>query len=62
MSSSVRRHPFLGLIAGLLIGLGAVLLLFVLGVVPVSVVWVAGCVGGGAVLGMVAAFVTPARS
>ncbi len=61
MNETVTRHPVLGLLAGLLLGLGVVLMLFVFGVVPMTVVWLGVAVGGGAVLGALAAYVVPAR-
>ena len=61
MSATVHRHPVLGFFTGLFLGLGIALLLFVFGVIPMTAVWLAGLVLGLAVLGVVAAYVTPAR-
>ncbi len=61
MSETVKRHPFLGLFAGLLLGLGVVLMLFTFGVVPMTVVWLGALTVGGAVLGVLAAYVVPVR-
>ena len=56
-----RRHPVMGFFAGLLLGLGVALLLFVFGVVPMTVMWLAILALGVAVLGVVLAYVAPAR-
>ncbi len=61
MSAEVRRHPVLGFFAGLCLGLGVVLILFALGVVPFSVTWLGVATLGGALLGMLVTFVAPAR-
>ena len=57
----VRRHPVLGFFTGLFLGLGAVLLLFVFGILPMTVVWLAVFALGVAVLGVLLAYVLPAR-
>jgi|WetSurMetagenome_2_1015567.scaffolds.fasta_scaffold844633_2 hypothetical protein len=57
----VRRHPVLGFFAGLFLGLGIVLMLFVFGVLPMTVVWLAVIALGAAVLGVLLAYVVPAR-
>ena len=58
---TVHRHPFRGLFAGLLLGLGVVLMVFVYGALPMTVLNLALFVIGGAVLGVVLAYVTPPR-
>ena len=57
----VKRHPIRGLFAGLLFGFGVACLLFVLGVLPVSVVTLAVCVVVGVAVGIGLAFVAPVR-
>lgn len=57
----VRRHPIMGFFAGLLFGLGVALMLFMLGVVPMTVMWLAICTVGGIVLGVALAYAVPAR-
>lgn len=61
MSERVKRRPILGFLAGLLLGLGLAILLFIFGVVPTTAAWFAIIVVAGAVLGIVAAYVAPAR-
>lgn len=56
-----RRHPVLGFFAGLFLGLGIALLLFVFGVLPMTVMWLVILTLGVAVLGVVLAYVAPAR-
>jgi len=56
-----RRHPALGFFAGLFLGIGIALLLFVFGVIPMTVMWLAILTLGFAVLGVVLAYVAPAR-
>ncbi len=51
----------MGFFAGLLLGLGVALLLFVFGVIPMTVMWLAILAIGVAVLGVVLAYVAPAR-
>ncbi|MEZ5118160.1 MAG: hypothetical protein R2737_18030 [Candidatus Nanopelagicales bacterium] len=59
--AKVRRHPVLGFFAGLLLGLGVILMLFVYGLVPMTWIWlVVGAVAGAAV-GVVLAYLAPAR-
>lgn len=53
------RHPVIGALAGLALALGAALLLFVYGVVPMTVGWLFGLLLVGALFGIVAAYVTP---
>ncbi len=62
MSARVRRHPIMGFFAGLLLGLGLAVLLVIFGIVPMTALWLAILVGGGVVLGIVLAYVTPARA
>jgi hypothetical protein len=57
----VRRHPVLGFFSGLFLGLGLVLILFVFGVLPMTVLWLAVFALGLAVLGVVLAYVLPGR-
>jgi hypothetical protein len=57
----VRRHPVLGFFSGLFLGLGLVLTLFVFGVLPMTVLWLAVFALGLAVLGVVLAYVLPGR-
>jgi multisubunit Na+/H+ antiporter MnhB subunit len=57
----VRRHPVLGFFSGLFLGLGLVLMLFVFGVLPMTVLWLALFALGLAVLGVVVAYVLPGR-
>ncbi len=61
MAAKVRRHPVLGFFAGLLLGIGIALLLFVFGVTPVTLQMLGIIAGAGAVLGIVAAYVAPVR-
>lgn len=61
MTTQVRRRPVLGFFAGLVFGLGLALLLFVFGLVPTTAVWLATVVVACMVLGVVAAYVAPAR-
>ena len=56
-----RRHPVLGFFAGLILGLGIALLLFVFGIIPMTIMWLVILTLGCAVLGVVLAYVTPAR-
>ena len=62
MTTKVRRHPILGFFAGLLFGLGLALILMAFGILELSVIWLAIVTVGMAVLGIVLAYVTPARS
>ena len=61
MTTKVHRHPILGFFAGLLLGLAMVLMLFIYGVVPMTLTWFVGALLGGAVLGIVLAYVVPPR-
>jgi len=61
MSTRVHRRPVLGFFAGLVLGLGLALVLFVFGVVPTTVVWLAVITGLGVMLGLVTAYAAPAR-
>ena len=54
-----RRHPLIGAFAGIALAIGAALLLFVYGVVPMTVGWLFGLLLVGALFGIVAAYVTP---
>jgi len=56
-----RRHPVLGFFAGLFLGIGIALLLFVFGIIPMTVMWLVILTLGVAVLGVVLAYVAPAR-
>jgi len=58
--AGVERHPVLGGIAGFLIGVGAALLLFVYGVLPLTAGWFLALALLGAVLGVVGALSIPA--
>jgi multisubunit Na+/H+ antiporter MnhB subunit len=58
---TVHRHPVLGFFAGLLLGLGVVLLLFVFGVLPVTFVWFGVALIVGALVGVLVAYLAPAR-
>jgi hypothetical protein len=57
----VKRHPILGFFSGLVLGLGVALILFTLGVVPLTVAWLAGLTIAGVVLGVAWAYAAPAR-
>jgi hypothetical protein len=56
-----QRHPFFAFGGGVLVGIGIVLLLFVFGVVPVSWGWLIGAALVFGLLGVVGAYVVPAR-
>ena len=56
-----RRHPVLGFFAGLFLGIGIALLLFVFGIIPMTVMWLVILTLGVAVLGVVLAYVAPTR-
>ena len=56
-----RRRPVMGFFAGLILGIGIALLLLVFGIVPMTVMWLAILTLGCAVLGIVLAYVAPAR-
>jgi hypothetical protein len=61
MTTKVRRHPVLGFFAGLFLGFGLALVLFVFGVLPVTVMWLGILSVGFAILGVILAFIAPAR-
>ncbi|NLT53515.1 MAG: hypothetical protein GXX79_02875 [Actinomycetales bacterium] len=56
-----RRRPFLGLVAGLLVGLGASLLLTSASIVPLGVLWVALVVVIGLLLGVTFGVLGPVK-
>ena len=56
-----RHHPIMGFFAGLFLGLGAALILFVFGVIPLTVVWLVSLVVGGIVIGIVLGYLLPSR-
>lgn len=58
---TVHRHPVRGFFAGLLLGIGIALILFVFGVIPMTVIWLGVLALGLAVLGVVAAYAAPVR-
>ena len=58
---TANRHPVRGFVAGLLLGLGVALLLFVLGVLPMTVAWLGIVTLVGVVLGVCLAYVAPVR-
>lgn len=55
------RRPVLGFFAGLFLGIGVALMLFVFGIVPMTVMWLGILSLGCAVLGIAAAYAVPAR-
>jgi multisubunit Na+/H+ antiporter MnhB subunit len=55
------RRPVLGFFAGMFLGVGVALMLFVFGVVPMTIMWLGIVALGFAVLGVVVAYVAPAR-
>ena len=57
----VRRHPIRGFFAGLFLGLGLAFMLFVLGILPMTAMWLGVLTVGLAVLGVVGAYAVPAR-
>jgi len=59
---TAKRHPVRGFVAGLLLGLGVALLLFVLGVLPMTIAWLGIITLVGIVLGIVLAYVAPVRA
>jgi multisubunit Na+/H+ antiporter MnhB subunit len=61
MTTKAHRHPILGFFAGLFFGFGLALILFVFGVLPVTVTWLAILTVGMAVLGVIFAYTTPVR-
>lgn len=58
---TVRRHPVLGFFSGLLLGLGAAIMLVLLGIVPMSVLWLGIITVAGIVIGIALAYALPAR-
>lgn len=62
MNGKTRRHPVLGFFAGLVFGLGLAMILTVLGIIPMSAMWFGAVTGLCAVLGLVAAYLAPART
>ncbi|MDO8733227.1 MAG: hypothetical protein Q7L55_11780 [Actinomycetota bacterium] len=52
----------MGFFAGVFLGLGVALLLFVFGVIPVTIVWLAILGVGGIVIGIVLGYVLPRKS
>jgi hypothetical protein len=58
---TVKRHPIMGFLAGLFLGLGLFLMLSAMGIVPLTVMWLAILVVGGMVLGIALAYAVPAR-
>lgn len=61
MKRRARRHPVLGFFSGLVFGLGLALLLFTYGVLPMTVLWLGYLLLAGAILGIILAYVAPAR-
>jgi multisubunit Na+/H+ antiporter MnhB subunit len=59
--TSVHRHPIVGFFAGLLLGLGLAIMLFIYGVLPISLIVLGALLVGGAVLGIVLAYIAPVR-
>ena len=57
----MRRHPFRGLLAGFLVGLGISVLLMVYGQAPLGEWTVIAVLVVGLLLGLAAAWVLPAR-
>jgi len=55
------RRPVLGFFAGLILGIGVALMLFVFGVVAMTVLWLAIVALGFAILGIIVAYVAPPR-
>jgi Na+-translocating ferredoxin:NAD+ oxidoreductase RnfE subunit len=58
---TAKRHPVRGFFAGLLLGLGIALLLFVLGVLPMTLAGLGIITAIGIVVGIVLAYVAPVR-
>lgn len=61
MTTKAHRHPILGFFAGLFFGFGLALILFVFGVLPVTVLWLVVLTVGMALLGVLLAYVAPVR-
>ena len=59
---TTSRHPVRGFFAGLFLGVGAALLLFVFGVLPFTLVMLGIITVIGIVVGIVLAYVAPVRS
>ena len=57
-----RRHPVRGFFAGLFLGIGAALLLFVFGVLPFTLAMLGIVTAVWVVVGVVLAYVAPVRS
>lgn len=57
----VRRHPVLGFFSGLLLGVGVAVMLALLGVVPLSALWLGIITAAGVVVGIALAYALPAR-
>jgi hypothetical protein len=57
----VRRHPVLGFFSGLLLGLGVAIMLVLLGIVPMTVMWIGIITAAGVVVGIALAYALPAR-
>lgn len=58
---TVKRHPIMGFFAGLFLGVGLFLTLSTMGIVPLSVMWLAILTVGGIVVGIALAYAVPAR-
>lgn len=56
-----RNHPIMGFFAGLFLGLGTALLLFVFGIIPVTIAWLLSLIVGGILIGIVLGFVLPRK-
>lgn len=57
----IRRHPFRGLVGGLLLGIGLALVLMQLSIAPLGQVTVLTVIALCTVLGLVASWALPAR-
>jgi uncharacterized membrane protein SpoIIM required for sporulation len=55
------RRPVLGFFAGVFLGAGIAIMLFVFGILPMTVMWLGVVVLLGAVLGVVVSYVAPVR-
>lgn len=58
---TARRHPVRGFFAGLLLGIGLAMLLFVFGVIAMTATWFGILALGFAILGVVLAYAIPIR-
>jgi hypothetical protein len=56
-----RRHPILGFFAGLLLGLGVTLMLFMMGVIVLNLPMLGIITFAGALLGVLLAYIAPVR-